>query len=71
MKVYIASENKGIDTSAGLVREKFKKCIELGRKYGKDGRSEDLYEALRLLGTGLHCIEGMFRSALGFCGKEG
>ncbi|RPA81886.1 Het-C-domain-containing protein [Ascobolus immersus RN42] len=57
MKVYIASEGKGVDTSAGLVREKFKKCIELGRKYGKEGRSGDLYEALRLLGTGLHCIE--------------
>jgi len=57
MKVYIASENHGIDTSAGFVRKCFTRSIELGRKYGRDGRDVDLYEALRLLGTGLHTLE--------------
>lgn len=58
MKAYIASEHLGIDTSAGLVRKVFKQAIELGRRYGSDGDTADLYEALRLLGTGLHCLEG-------------
>jgi hypothetical protein len=25
---------------------------------------DELYEALRLLGTGLHCLEGMFTSLI-------
>jgi hypothetical protein len=56
MKNYIANEKIGITTSAQLVRDLFTRCIELGRSsaYNKD----DLYEALRLLGTGLHCLEG-------------
>jgi Heterokaryon incompatibility protein Het-C len=58
LKAYIASEDRGIDTSAGLVRKRFEEAIERGRAYGRDGRDEDLYEALRLLGTGLHCLEG-------------
>ncbi|KAF8460509.1 heterokaryon incompatibility protein Het-C-domain-containing protein [Kalaharituber pfeilii] len=57
MKAYIASENRGIDTSAGFVRKCFVKAIELGRKFGRDGNDADLYEALRLLGTGLHTLE--------------
>jgi len=57
LKTYIASENAGCDTSAGLVRKLFEKSIELGRKYKKDNDKKDLYEALRLLGTGLHCLE--------------
>lgn len=57
MKVYIASEDRGIDTSAGFVRKCFTRSIELGRKYAKNGRDADLYEALRLLGTGLHTLE--------------
>ena len=58
LKVYIASEKAGVDTSAGLVRKLFEKSIELGRKYKRDNNQADLYEALRLLGTGLHCLEG-------------
>jgi hypothetical protein len=58
LKTYIASEKAGCDTSAGLVRKLFEKSIELGRKYKKDNHEADLYEALRLLGTGLHCLEG-------------
>ncbi|PBP26739.1 heterokaryon incompatibility protein Het-C [Diplocarpon rosae] len=57
LKVYIASENAGCQTSAGLVRNLFEQSIELGRKYYRDHDKNDLYEALRLLGTGLHCLE--------------
>ncbi|KAL5315761.1 hypothetical protein ACEPPN_016632 [Leptodophora sp. 'Broadleaf-Isolate-01'] len=57
LKVYIASENAGCTTSAGLIRSLFEKSIELGRKYNRDHDKNDLYEALRLLGTGLHCLE--------------
>jgi hypothetical protein len=59
MKNYIANENAGIMTSALHVRRLFAKSIELGRSYGRSQRKEELYEALRLLGTGLHCLEGM------------
>jgi Heterokaryon incompatibility protein Het-C. len=58
MKNYIANEKIGIMTSAKHVRNLFGKCIELGREYGRSGNKDDLYEALRLLGTGLHCLEG-------------
>ena len=47
-------------TSAALVRRLFTRSIELGRQYGSSGNQEDLYEAFRLMGTGLHCIEGTF-----------
>lgn len=57
MKNYIANERAGIDTSAGLLRKLFGRSIELGRRYGRSKKKEDLYEALRLLGTGLHCLE--------------
>lgn len=43
---------------AGLVRRLFTESIELARRYGDSGDKNDLYEALRLLGTGLHCLEG-------------
>lgn len=59
MKNYIANENLRIMSSAKLVRRLFAKCIDLGRSYGQSGNKEELYEALRLLGTGLHCLEGM------------
>lgn len=57
LKNYIANERAGIDTSAGLVRNLFGRCIQLGRKYARSNNKDDLYEALRLLGTGLHCLE--------------
>jgi hypothetical protein len=47
----------GIDTSAGLVRKLFRRSIELGRQYARSKNKKDLYEALRLLGTGSHCLE--------------
>ncbi|KAK5208099.1 hypothetical protein LTR41_006035 [Exophiala xenobiotica] len=57
LKNYIASEDMGIDTSAGLVRKLFGRSIELGRQYARSKNKKDLYEALRLLGTGSHCLE--------------
>lgn len=57
LKNYIATENMGINTSAGLVRSLFGQCIQLGRKYARSRNKADLYEALRLLGTGCHCLE--------------
>ncbi|EXJ95082.1 hypothetical protein A1O1_00200 [Capronia coronata CBS 617.96] len=57
LKNYIASEGMGIDTSAGLVRKLFGRSIQLGRQYSRSKDKKDLYEALRLLGTGSHCLE--------------
>lgn len=47
----------GIDTSAGLIRKLFGRSIQLGRQYSRSKDKRDLYEALRLLGTGSHCLE--------------
>lgn len=60
LKNYIANENAGIMTSAQHVRNLFTRCIELGRSYGRNRNKSDFYEALRLLGTGLHCLEDYF-----------
>jgi hypothetical protein len=55
LKNYIASEDLGITTSAGMVRDLLRRCIDLGRR--SRGRGADFYEALRLLGTATHCLE--------------
>lgn len=60
IKNYIASEELGITTSAGHIRKLFNKCIMLGRDYARTKNERELHEALRLLGTGLHCLEGKF-----------
>ena len=60
MKNYIANERAGIMTSAKHVRNLFTRCIDLGRRYKNEKNKEDLYESLRLMGTGLHCLEGRF-----------
>ena len=57
LKNYIATENLGIATSAGLVRNLFGRSIQLGRQFARNGNKADLHEALRLLGTGCHCLE--------------
>ncbi|GAD99632.1 hypothetical protein ATEG_01884 [Paecilomyces variotii No. 5] len=57
LKNYIASEDLGINTSAHLVKRMLGGCIEHGRRYARSGNKADLYEALRLMGTGLHCLE--------------
>ncbi|KAL4770935.1 heterokaryon incompatibility protein Het-C-domain-containing protein [Aspergillus nidulans var. acristatus] len=57
LKNYIANERMNIATSAALVRRLFGQCVQLGRRYARSRNDEDLHEALRLLGTGLHCLE--------------
>ncbi|RPD82107.1 heterokaryon incompatibility Het-C [Lentinus tigrinus ALCF2SS1-7] len=58
MKNYMASENRGWDTSTALIRRVFRACIEHGRRAG--GREgADLWEAYRLMGTGLHTLEDL------------
>ncbi|ESZ99051.1 NIMA-interacting protein TinC [Sclerotinia borealis F-4128] len=57
MKNYIANEHAGIMTSALHVRKLFRESIRLGRSYARSHNKDELYEALRLLGTGLHCLE--------------
>lgn len=61
MKNYIANERGDWATSAGYVRFSFARSIHFGRVFtsgaqGK-GRQDDLYEAMRCLGQGLHCME--------------
>lgn len=58
LKNYIASERLGITTSAGMVRQVFGRSIQLGRQFARSGNQSDLFEALRLLGTACHCLEG-------------
>ncbi|PPJ51643.1 hypothetical protein CBER1_08819 [Cercospora berteroae] len=57
LKNYIASEDLGITTSSGMVRQLLARCIELGRQYKHSNDKKDFYEALRLLGTACHCLE--------------
>ncbi|KAK8122012.1 Het-C-domain-containing protein [Apiospora sp. TS-2023a] len=57
MKNYIANERAGIMTSAKHVRKLFGDSIELARRYRRSNNKDEIYEALRLLGTGLHCLE--------------
>lgn len=59
LKKYIASEDQGITTSAGLVRDLLRRCIDLGRRARRDRDDNALYEAFRLLGTANHCLEGV------------
>jgi hypothetical protein len=58
LKNYIANERAGIMTSAKHIRTLFSESIRLGRSYARSQNKDELYEALRLLGTGLHCLEG-------------
>ncbi|ORY15587.1 heterokaryon incompatibility protein Het-C-domain-containing protein [Clohesyomyces aquaticus] len=62
MKNYIANERGPWATSAGYVKFSFARAIHFGRMYthgpsGQRGREQDLCEALRCLGQGLHCLE--------------
>ncbi|KAE8387175.1 heterokaryon incompatibility protein Het-C-domain-containing protein [Aspergillus alliaceus] len=57
LKNYIAREDIDIATSASFVRRVFHRSVQLGRQYTRSRNEEDLHEALRLLGTGLHCLE--------------
>ena len=60
MKNYIANERAGIMTSVQMLRHLLGTSIKLGRRYGSSGDKKDKYECLRLMGTGLHCLEGGF-----------
>lgn len=60
LKNYIANESGGWATSLGYVKYSLHRSIHYGRLYlhgGQKGREEDLCEALRCLGQGLHCLE--------------
>ncbi|KAG7452166.1 Het-C-domain-containing protein [Guyanagaster necrorhizus] len=58
MKNYMATEDQGWDSSTAHIRRTFQACIEYGRRAsGQEGA--DLYEAFRLLGTGLHTMEDL------------
>ncbi|KAF5384951.1 hypothetical protein D9615_001149 [Tricholomella constricta] len=58
MKNYMATEDQGWDSSTAFIRRTFRACIEYGRRAG--GREgADLWEAYRLLGTGLHTMEDL------------
>ena len=62
MKNYIANENLDIATSVGYIKFSFNRSIHFGRLYtsgagSSKGRDADLFEALRCLGQGLHCLE--------------
>ncbi|EAW10866.1 Het-C domain-containing protein [Aspergillus clavatus NRRL 1] len=46
-----------IDPSTGLKNYIANENIGIGRRYARSRNDEDLHEALRLLGTGLHCLE--------------
>lgn len=62
MKNYIANTRGDWATSAAYVKYSFERCIHHGRLYANGhgffkGKDEDLAEALRCLGQGLHCLE--------------
>lgn len=54
----MASDNQGWDTSTAFIRRTLKACIEHGRRAGGQ-ENGDLFEAYRLLGTGLHTLEDL------------
>ena len=64
IKNYVSNDRVGIMTSSWLLHNLFERCIELGRAYNRSNRNSDLYEALRLMGTGLHCLEGQYTSTV-------
>ncbi|PFH52311.1 hypothetical protein AMATHDRAFT_46432 [Amanita thiersii Skay4041] len=58
MKKYIATEDEGWDTSTAFIRRILRACIEQGRQAGGQ-ENADLWEAYRLLGTGMHTLEDL------------
>ncbi|ERF70549.1 hypothetical protein EPUS_07970 [Endocarpon pusillum Z07020] len=62
MKNYIANMHGDWATSAAYVKYSFERCMYHGRLYTNGhgifkGKDEDLAEALRYMGQGLHCLE--------------
>ena len=58
MKKYMATEGQGWDTSTACIRRNLEACIEHGRR-ARGRECDDLWEAYRLLGTGLHTLEDL------------
>ncbi|KIY50666.1 heterokaryon incompatibility Het-C, partial [Fistulina hepatica ATCC 64428] len=60
MKKYMATEGENWDTSTACIRRNLIKAIELGRN-ADGGRTQGatLWEAYRLLGTGMHTLEDL------------
>ncbi|KAF5374984.1 hypothetical protein D9758_000521 [Tetrapyrgos nigripes] len=58
MKNYMATEDQGWDSSTAHIRRVFRAAIEHGRRSGGE-EGPDLWEAYRLLGTGLHTMEDL------------
>ncbi|KAJ6574510.1 heterokaryon incompatibility Het-C, partial [Mycena capillaripes] len=57
MKAYIASENKGFDTSTAILRSTLRRAIELGRSSIRNGNVQDRRDGMRELGKALHILE--------------
>ncbi|THC92517.1 hypothetical protein EYZ11_008028 [Aspergillus tanneri] len=70
MKNYIANERGNWDTSAAYIKKSLARSIQYGRQYAQGGRrernEEDLCEALRCLGQGLHTLED-FAAHTNYC----
>ncbi|BDD55174.1 hypothetical protein MAP00_000721 [Monascus purpureus] len=69
MKNYIANERGDWATSSGYIRYSLARSIHYGRSYtsgSNKGREEDLCEALRCLGQGLHTLED-FAAHTNYC----
>ncbi|KAF9882932.1 hypothetical protein FE257_004867 [Aspergillus nanangensis] len=69
MKNYIANERGDWATSAGYIKYSLARSIHYGRLYtsgGRKGNEEDLCEALRCLGQGLHTLED-FAAHTNYC----
>lgn len=66
MKAYIAMEGHGWDTSKACIRRTIERCIHHGRLHRSTGRTEDEYEAYRLLGQAMHTLED-FPAHSNFC----
>jgi len=54
----MATERQAWDTSTAFIRRTLTACIQAGRNSGGQN-SPELYEAYRLLGTGLHTLEDL------------
>ncbi|RAL04727.1 Het-C domain-containing protein [Aspergillus ibericus CBS 121593] len=69
MKNYIANEEGGWATSAAYIKYSLARSIHYGRTYthgSRKGNDEDLCEALRCLGQGLHTLED-FAAHTNYC----
>ncbi|KOC13166.1 HET-C domain protein [Aspergillus flavus AF70] len=66
MKNYIANERGDWSTSSGYIKYSLSRSIHYGRLYTRNGNEEDLCEALRCLGQGLHTLED-FAAHTNYC----